>query len=262
MSVRVDPSAVPSALVDLSRRLGARSRDLVVLAEGNTSTVLADGTIAVKRSGARMDGARPEDFALVEPAPLVALLDDPASTQEALDEALTSVAGPAGARASLETLVHVAAVVHGGARWVAHTHPSPVVGLLCTPGAASLWAAPLFPDEMVVLGTPAWVAYHEPGLALGRAVADVLRAPRGGAPAPRLLLLANHGIVALGESAAAVEAVTDMCVKAARVRAVALAAGGIEPLDVAHAATLADRPDEAHRRRDLFGASPGTAAGA
>lgn len=127
-----------------------------------------------------------------------------------------------------------------------------VVGLLATPNAAELWSTPLFPDEAVVLGRPAWVPYATPGVRLGRAVRDAIRRYREteGTP-PRLVLLGNHGIVALGATAAEVEAITVMCVKAARVRAVALGAGGYAPLDAAEADSLARRPDEVSRRRLL-----------
>ena len=69
--------------------------------------------------------------------------------------------------------------------------------------------------------------------------------------APRLVLLGNHGIVALGATAAEVETITTMAVKAARVRSVALSAGDLAPLDAAHGSELSARPDEAARRRLL-----------
>jgi rhamnose utilization protein RhaD (predicted bifunctional aldolase and dehydrogenase) len=109
----------------------------------------------------------------------------------------------------------------------------------------------------VVLGEPVWVPYAAPGLALGRATHAAIRerCERDGVP-PRLVLLGNHGIVALGATATEVEAVTTMAVKAARVRGVALAAGTPAPLDRDHARELAGRPDEA-ARRTMLGRSPG-----
>jgi rhamnose utilization protein RhaD (predicted bifunctional aldolase and dehydrogenase) len=137
---------------------------------------------------------------------------------------------------------------------VAHTHPTAVVGLLAVREAQELWEAPLFPDEAVVLGEPVWVPYAAPGIALGTAVHARVRErlDRDGAP-PRLVLLGNHGIVALGATATEVETITTMAVKAARVRAVALGAGTLAPLGVAHARELAGRPDEAARRTLLGG---------
>jgi rhamnose utilization protein RhaD (predicted bifunctional aldolase and dehydrogenase) len=289
MSALWKPEAVPGELVDLTRRLGDPAADLVVLAEGNTSARLPDGTFAVKTSGARMDRAGADDFVVVDPERLADVLrpfggsrdvggtgregagvevtggqgevrrggSEVPGGQDALTAAL-AVDGPCGGprrRASVETLVHLAALEYGGAAWVAHTHPTAVVGLLASAAAEELWSAPLFPDEAVVLGRPAWVPYAAPGLELGRAVAESLmrHREREGVP-PRLVLLGNHGIVALGQTPAEVEAVTAMCVKAARIRSIALAAGGLSPLDAAHAGALAGRGDERERWTRLGGA--------
>jgi rhamnose utilization protein RhaD (predicted bifunctional aldolase and dehydrogenase) len=253
MSVRADPAAVPGALVDLTLRLGDPARDLVSLAEGNTSTTV-DGELVVKASGARMDRAGADDFVVVDIEAAARVLGDPRSTQDDLSALLALAGDPRGRRASIETLVHVAAVHAGGASWVAHTHPTAVVGLVSLEEGEQLWQAPLFPDEAVVVGRPAWVGYQEPGLALGRAVARAIagHADRYGGP-PRLVLLGNHGIVALGQSPDEVEAVTTMAVKAARTRIIAHAVGTPRYLDAAGGAALAARADEAARRAMLSG---------
>lgn len=241
------PSDVPAELVALTRRLGDPAADLVVLAEGNTSTRLDGDRFAVKASGVRMDAAEAEHFVVGELAELLAVLDGGAADQAEL----TGLLAAGDARASIETLVHVAALA-AGATWVAHTHPTALVGLLAVTDAEALWSAPLFPDEAVMLGEPVWVPYATPGIALGLAVHAAIRdrLDRDGTP-PRLVLLGNHGIVALGSTATEVETVTTMAVKAARVRGVALAAGTPAPLDPQHARELACRPDEAARRTML-----------
>ena len=187
------------------------------------------------------------------------------SEERATEHRRSGAAGPASPpersggnqiRASIETLVHVVALA-AGATWVAHTHPTAVVGLLAVREAEELWSAPLFPDEAVVLGEPVWVPYAAPGIALGTAVHAAVRdrLDRDGV-APRLVLLGNHGIVALGATATEVETITTMAVKAARVRSVGLGAGTLAPLDAAHARELSARPDEAARRTLLGGARP------
>lgn len=253
MSVRSDAAAVPADLVDLTLRIGDPARDLVSLAEGNTST-LADGELVVKASGARMDRAKPDDFVVVDLDAAARVLGDPRATQDELSALLAVADDPRGRRASIETLVHVAAVHAGGATWVAHTHPTAIVGLVSIEEGERLWQAPLFPDEAVVVGRPAWVDYHEPGLALGRAVARSIteHAERHGTP-PRLVLLGNHGMVALGRSPEEVEAVTTMAVKAARTRALAHAVGTPRYLDAAGGNALASRADEVARRALLAG---------
>lgn len=247
MTFAVRPSEVPPELVALTRRIGDPAADLVVLAEGNTSVRLPGDRFAVKASGSRMDLAEAGDFVVGELPELVDVLERGGTDQETLSRVLSA----GGSRASIETLVHVVALA-AGATWVAHTHPTAVVGLLAVREAEELWSAPLFPDEAVVLGEPLWVPYAAPGIALGTAVHTAVRdrLDRDGT-APRLVLLGNHGIVALGATAAEVETITTMAVKAARVRTVALGAGTLAPLDTAHARELADRPDEAARRTRL-----------
>ena len=282
MTFAVRPADVPADLVALTRRLGDPAADLVVLAEGNTSVRLPGDRFAVKASGSRMDLAEPGDFVVGDLPELVEVLERGGTDQETLSRLLSaSPTGPeqsggnqtherAGAapgrpasrrseaeairhRASIETLVHVVALA-AGASWVAHTHPTAIVGLLAVSEARQLWEAPLFPDEAVVLGEPVWVPYAAPGIALGAAVHAAVRErlDRDGAP-PRLVLLGNHGIVALGASATEAETITTMAVKAARVRAVALGAGTPAPLGIDHARELAGRPDEAARRTLLGG---------
>lgn len=248
MTFAVRPSDVPDELVALTRRIGDPAADLVVLAEGNTSVRLPGDRFAVKASGSRMDLAEAGDFVVGELPELVDVLDSGGTDQETLSRLLS--AGPS-SKASIETLVHVVALA-AGATWVAHTHPTAVVGLLAVREAEELWSAPLFPDEAVVLGEPVWVPYAAPGIALGTAVHTAVRdrQDRGGAT-PRLVLLGSHGIVALGATAAEVESITTMAVKAARVRSVALGAGTMSPLDPAHARELSARPDEAARRTRL-----------
>jgi rhamnose utilization protein RhaD (predicted bifunctional aldolase and dehydrogenase) len=243
----VQPSAVPAELVALTRRIGDPAADLVVLAEGNTSLRLGDDRFVVKASGSRMDVAEPGDFVIGDLPELVDVLERGGTDQETLSRLLSA----GDSRASIETLVHVVALA-AGATWVAHTHPTAVVGLLAVREAEELWSAPLFPDEAVVLGEPVWVPYAAPGIALGTAVHAAVRdrLDRDGV-APRLVLLGNHGIVALGATATEVETITTMAVKAARVRSVGLGAGTLAPLDVEHARELAGRPDEAARRTRL-----------
>jgi rhamnose utilization protein RhaD (predicted bifunctional aldolase and dehydrogenase) len=267
-AVRADD--VPAELVALTRRIGDPAADLVVLAEGNTSVRLPGDRFAVKASGSRMDLAEAGDFVVGDLPELVDVLEQGGTDQETLSRLLSAGGsreragaapeGPASPpersggnqiRASIETLVHVVALA-AGATWVAHTHPTAVVGLLAVREAEELWSAPLFPDEAVVLGEPVWVPYAAPGIVLGTAVHAAVRErlDRDGVT-PRLVLLGNHGIVALGATATEVETITTMAVKAARIRSVALGAGTMSPLGIEHARELAGRPDEAARRTRL-----------
>ena len=297
MSQPIDVPGARRGLVALSHQLGDPAADLVVLGEGNTSAALGDGTFLVKASGTRLGGVTEDDLVRLDLAAVLALVDDPqldehdqaglaarlrAAARPSGPEpdigadpdaafgsgASPSSSGPGGKLASIETMLHALALDLPGTHVVGHTHPTAVNALLCSDRAADLVAGSLFPDQVVVCGAHALlVPYAEPGLPLARAVrrglAEHLDAHGG---PPRLIHLANHGIVALGENSAQVLAVTTMAVKAARVLSGALAVGTPRYLSADTVARLDNRPDELHRRR-LLAAAPAptavpTAAGA
>jgi rhamnose utilization protein RhaD (predicted bifunctional aldolase and dehydrogenase) len=241
-------------LVRVSREVGEPALDLVVLAEGNTSTLLDDRTFFVKGSGARLATVDAADFARVRLEPLLeAALDDrPCDVRALFRDA--QVEGTTSPRPSIETLLHAVALGIGDASWVIHTHPTVLTGLLCSSaGEDLLRSGPLFPDEAVVCGArPLFVPYAEPGLELARAFARCLAARVAeGSERPRVVYLANHGLVALGASAVEAQAVTTMAVKAARVRLVASTAGGPRPLAQAWIDAVVSREDEIERRAVL-----------
>ena len=114
-----EPDLVSPALLALTNLLGEPGRDLAVLAEGNTSELLDDGRLVVKASGAGLRDATAEDFVVTGLDEVMAVVDDPATTQADLSAVLvaagTERAGGAGPRrGSIETVVHAA--VHTVAR--------------------------------------------------------------------------------------------------------------------------------------------------
>ena len=253
MTAEHRPDLVDDELVALTRALGRPERDLAILAEGNTSRLLDDGRLVVKASGARMRDATAEDFVAVEVEPLVALLDDPHATQDDLTAALDAgVVDGRRRRGSIETLVHVAVQAVAPAAYVAHTHPTEVVGLLASVHAEDAFAQAAYSDEAVVLGRPLFVPYAQPGLDLGRVYYQRLReyADREGA-LPRLVLLANHGIVAVAPSAEGAEGISEMAVKAAAVRRIAYSVGGLVPLTTEAVSKFVARGDVTERRANL-----------
>lgn len=249
-------------LVRLSRQLGDPAADLAILGEGNTSAALGDGTFLVKASGAALGRVGEDDLVRLDHAEVLALINDPAlddhdvaGLSARLRAAALSHRGADDRQkpASIETMLHALALELPRVRVVGHTHPTAVNALLCSDRAADMVAGSLFPDQVVVCGAHALlVPYAEPGLPLARAVRRGLarHLDDHGAP-PRLVHLANHGIVALGESAAQVLAVTAMAVKAARVLSGALAAGRPCYLDPDTVRRLDTRTDEKHRQAVL-----------
>lgn len=258
MATTWQPELISEDLLALSLSLGEPAKDLVILAEGNTSQRLHDGRIAVKASGAYLASTTREDFVVTEVAPLIDLMEDSRSTQEDLT-ALLDAGEWSGVRrrGSIETLVHAAVQsvqsVQSSA-FVAHTHPTHVVGLLASVHAPTAFEEWVYTDEALVIGVPLFVPYAEPGIALGRLFLERLRGyldVKG--ELPSAVMLGNHGMVAIAGSAAAAEAITLMAVKGARVRLDALSVGGIQGLGSDAVSHYFDRTDMAERRRNLAG---------
>jgi rhamnose utilization protein RhaD (predicted bifunctional aldolase and dehydrogenase) len=256
-----DPSVVSDDLLAITRLLGEPGRDLAILAEGNTSELLPDGRLVVKASGANLEACTKEDFVLVDIDEVMALVDDPAASQQDLTRVLvaTDAERPDGGprRGSIETLVHatvarLARELGGGTRFIGHTHPTDVVGLLASVHAEEAWSRIVYSDEAVVIGHPLYVPYATPGIDLGRVYEQRLRAhvDKHGR-LPQLVLLGNHGIVAIAPTVAGVEAVSMMAVKGARVRATALSVGGVAALTESDVAKFFARDDVDERRSNL-----------
>ena len=250
-----NPATVSPALLDLTLTLGVRAKDFVILAEGNTSELVDDNHIAVKASGARMDSVTANDFVVSEISSLVELMDSPEATQHDLIAALD--AGEHDGvrrRASIETLIHVAVQSLRPTRFVGHTHPTPLVALLASVHQETAFDSFVYSDEAIVIGTTLYVPYAEPGIKLGRVFLQALREYFAThRDLPSLILMGNHGIVALADTANGVEAITEMAYKGARVRLHALAAGGTKPLSDEAVASYFEREDMAERRRNLSG---------
>lgn len=243
-------------LVELSRTLGEPERDLVVLAEGNTSVRAAPDNMLVKASGSAMGTASATDFVEVATAPLLELVGSD-TTDDALVDAtlLAARREPDGPRPSMEALLHAICLRQPGVGVVAHTHPVTVNAILCSDQAPALVDGALFPDQIVVLGRHAvLVPYSDPGLSLARAVSGAIdRHVAAHDRPPKVVYLANHGIFVLAGSPKEALAITEMTVKTARVLQGVLAVGKPRYLTDAEADRIDTRPDEAHRRARLDG---------
>jgi len=250
-----NPDLVSVDLQALTQSLGAREKDFVIIAEGNTSERLDDNQIVVKASGVKMASASAKDFVVCEVRPLIDLMDSHDATQDDLS-ALLDAGEHEGVRrrASIETLIHVAVQSLRPTRFVGHTHPTPLVSLLASVHQETAFDQFVYSDEAVVIGSTLYVPYAQPGIDLGRVFLNKLRDYFSQhKDLPSLILLGNHGIVALADTAQGVEAVTEMAYKGAQVRLQALAAGGVIPLSTEAVAKYFEREDMAERRHNLSG---------
>ncbi len=247
-------------LVSLSHQVGDPAWDCAILGEGNTSCQQDADTFWVKGSGCCLGTMGKADFVLLRQAQLVALLDRDAVAEAELSAAYAAAkADPAQPRRpSVEAVFHAMLLTQPGVTFVAHTHPTAVNMLSCTPRWREAFAGRLFPDEAVVCGpATCLVPYVDPGVPLARAIRDQVLAHRQahGAP-PKAIIMQNHGLIACGASATEAANITAMMVKAARIRIGALSIGGFADLGAETTRHLLARPDEKYRMSALTGIRP------
>lgn len=243
-----------AALVRLAHELGREDRRLTILGEGNVSAKLDADRLAIKASGTCLATLQPEEVTVCHRAPLLALLDQRNPSDAAVEEALLQArVDGQGRKPSMESVFHAWLLTLEGVHFVAHCHPLSTNQVLCSPRARDFAERRLFPDEVVYCGPASvFVPYTDPGLPLAREVAERTRAfQHQTGQVPRLILLQNHGAIALGPTPEAVLATMLMAEKAAAVFAGAAAMGGPNFLRPEQVDRLASRPDEAYRQRQL-----------
>ena len=250
--MQTDP--ILEQLIWLSHELGREERQLVILGEGNTGAACGDGTFWVKASGSEMGSIDAGGFSRVRIDAVMELLDNESMDDEAVGKALMDVlVDPQHRRPSVETFLHALCLHEGGAKWVAHTHAVSVNAILCSKLGAEPFREHLFPDGIVVCGPHvAIVPYVDPGLPLAQAVRDELhRYQDAYGFSPKLLLMVNHGLVGLGQSAQEALNINLMADKWARTLLGAYALGGPHYLTEQQAARIDSRLDEHYRRQQL-----------
>lgn len=255
MSTDNAETTIAKELLDLSRWLGAPERECVILGEGNTSARLDDESFLLKASGHQLDRLDASGLVRMDFGRTRALLEDQTLTDENLGAALIAARSNPDddRRPSVEATLHGMCLMLPGIHFVGHTHPTAINALTCSVAYPDCLRGRLFPDEIVVCGDESLlVPYVDPGAPLTRTVKAALDdfLAKHGAP-PKTIYLQSHGFVALGATAGEVKAITQMAVKAARIRVGAIAAGGLQMLPGSVVERIDNRPDEDYRRRQL-----------
>lgn len=239
-------------LVQLSRELGREERHLAILGEGNTSHDLSDGTFLVKASGTSLGTLTTDGLSRVSHEKVDALLAREIISEEEIEVGLVEcLADPSHKKPSVETFLHSLCLREPDVKWTGHTHTTSVLGILASKHGAQPFLRHVCPDAIVVCGRHVLpIPYINPGLDLARAVRDGLAKFRAehGKP-PKLILMENHGPVALGSSSKEVLNIMLMLDKWARVLLGSFAVGGPNYLAEEDAAKIDGRLDEAYRRK-------------
>ena len=240
-------------LTTMSNNLGDPALDYAILGEGNTSARADVDTFWVKASGTELRAIGANGFVRVRFDRVLALLEAVDLSDEDIKAGLEAakVDSSVTARPSVETVLHALALQLEGVDFVGHTHPTAVNAVLCSQEAEEAVSGRLFPDHIVYCGPASvYVPYTDPGVPLARKVRDSIgQYVDERHEVPKVVLIQNHGLIALGRTARQVEDITAMAVKAARVLIGTFPLGGpcfltAEDLDRIHT-----RPDEAYRRK-------------
>jgi len=245
-----------SQLVTLSNNLGSPEKDYVILGEGNTSARADMSTFWIKASGASLRKLELTGFVQVYFQKIMDLMESTQLNDLEVRQGLESARVDQETKAvpSVETFLHAILLKLHDINFVGHTHPTAVNTILCSKNAVEAFSGSLFPDQIVYCGpAPIFIPYIDPGLPLAHAVlkATISYCETWG-QAPKIVLMQNHGLLALGKTADEVENITAMTVKTARVIAGTYMLGGPNFLSSENVERIHTRPDE-HYRKNFWG---------
>ena len=244
-------SELVEKLIWLSREIGREDRQLAILGEGNTSADAGDGTFWIKASGGNLGSLDAAGLTQVRNDVILKAVDDESLDDQGVREILlASRFDPNSKLPSVETFMHAVCFQDGGAKWIGHCHAVSVLQILCSKQGVAPFLHHVFPDAIVVCGPHvATVPYMDPGIHLARSVRTSLRDFRAAyGHNPKVILLGNHGPVALGQTEREVLNILLMLDKWAKVLVGAFAAGGPGFLQGGTVERIDTRPDEHYRR--------------
>ncbi|HEX9614056.1 MAG TPA: class II aldolase/adducin family protein, partial [Bacteroidota bacterium] len=206
-------------LLLLSHRLGSPELGMAILGEGNVSARIGSGeTFMIKASGASLGTLKKTELVVCKSGALLPLLESTAVSDEEVEAALlASRVKSRDKKPSVEALFHAYCLSLKGIEFVGHTHAISVNQILCSTRAGEFAEKRIFPDEIVCCGRASvFVPYTDPGLRLAKEIRQRVEVflKRFG-ESPRVILVENHGIIAMGRSAQAVLAAMLMAEKTA-----------------------------------------------
>jgi rhamnose utilization protein RhaD (predicted bifunctional aldolase and dehydrogenase) len=237
------PHRVAPELLKFAHTLGDPAKEYVIHGEGDCSAKVDPKTFLLKAAGRHMHSAREEDFVPMAFGPLLEMVaSKPNARGPAIDECLRSAAPPKSAPPSREAFFHAVLLDLPNVNFIGHTHPTYVAGVMASPKAEAFAVTRLFPQQVQLCGPRSlFVPYMDPGLPLAVELRYRLEGYMNQwGDAPMTILLANHGMIALGPTSEAVLAATGMMQKAARAYVTAQSCGGAVTLPEADVERLAN----------------------
>jgi rhamnose utilization protein RhaD (predicted bifunctional aldolase and dehydrogenase) len=247
-----DAVLVRSRLIELSREFGQAR--WAILGEGNTSGRIDQKVFAVKSSGSSLGTLTEIELTDCFFDTLLPILDRKSVPEQEIEEILfESRVRRTALKPSVETFFHAYLLTIPGVNYVGHTHPIPVNQILCSGLGASFAEERRFPDEVVCCGPVSLlIPYEDPGLALAiRIRFEMQKFERTHGKNPKVILLGNHGVITIGQTADAVRVAMAMTVKAAEIFVGAHSLGGNISMPEFEVNRIENRLDEEYRRKML-----------
>ena len=246
----------PADLLPLCHSLG--DPEYAIIGDGNVSAIADDrATFWIKASGCPLATMTASDLVEVRLPAALAMLDGANKTDDEVRTALAAakVSPQRLPPPSIETVMHAALLELPGVNCVGHTHPTAINVITCSDRFEETLRGRIFPEEVVICGPESLlVPYADPGLALGRELRRLATDfTNRHADFPRAIYLKNHGFIALGATAKEVLNITMTATKAAKIRAAAMALGGLSILSQSDVERIHRRPDVRYRQQIMGG---------
>lgn len=214
-------------LLGLAHWVGTHPSRLAIGSEGTVAATLPNGTFAVSAAQAnlsRLESGSLVELDLAKARALIALED---VTPEQLAE---NQINPAAPKPCADALAYADLFAFEGVHFAAHTQPIPINQVICSPRARQFSDRRNLPHEILACGQASvLVPFMPPGLPLAKEMRRKIALWRDRyKTTPKLILIQNHGMIALGETVEEVQNITEMAVKYAEIFVGAAMMGGPE----------------------------------
>ena len=201
--------------------MGRLERGLVSYNEGTASARLEGDHFLVTASSCVLATLTPADLVECSAARILALLDMPLFDSSELDLTLMQArVSETAKRPSLTAAFHSLMLQYEGVNFAAYCSPPACVQVLCSPMAEAFAEQRLFPEQVIQCGVQSvYVPYADLGSTLAREVRSrvTLQQRRTSRGVPKLVVIQNTGIIAMGPTVESVLATLLTAEKSAQV---------------------------------------------
>lgn len=220
-------------LVTLAQRLGQHPARLALWHEGSVAAKMPSGHFTVSAANAMLAGLDSDQLVDMDLAKTQAFLALDDVTEEQFTEAKVVPESP---RPSADVFTYADLFAFDGIYYAAHTQPIPVNQITCSPRARQFSDRRNLPHEVLACGQASvLVPFAPPGLQLAKEIKRKIMLWRDRyKTVPKLILIQNHGMIALGETVEEVMMITEMTIKFAEIFLGAAMMGGPEFLKPIH----------------------------